>query len=172
MDEVQPPASRRRSNRDSMVGGVVLIIIGAGLLIAQFVPDLGRYVVLVIGIGLLAIFAVNRTYGALVGGSIVTGVGVGVVLGATYTGEMAGAAVLMSLGAGFLFIWLVSYLLRMKERHFWPLVPGTILFAIGGALATGGRATDLISYWPIILIVIGVLVIGFRLVRPSDAGND
>lgn len=169
MQETPPQVRPRRRDRDSIVGGVVLIIIGAGLLIAQFTPDLGRYVVLVIGIGLLAIFAVNRTFGALVGGSIVTGVGVGVVFGATYTGELAGAAVLMSLGAGFLFIWLVSYLLRMKERHFWPLVPGTILFAIGGALAMGGRATDLLSYWPVILIVIGVLVIGVRLIRPGTA---
>jgi hypothetical protein len=147
-----------RHQRDPLVGGIVLVIIGVGLLIAQFTPDLARYVVLVIGIGLLALFAVTRSYGSLVGGSIVTGVGVGVVLGSSYTGNLAGAAVLISIGAGFLFIWLVSYLLQMKERHFWPLIPGAILASIGAAIAIGGNAADLISYWPLILIVLGVLL--------------
>ena len=171
-DQLQPQpqaAPPRKRNTDSIVGGVVLIIIGAGLLIAQFTPDLGRYVVLVIGIGLLAIFVVNRAYGALVGGSIVTGVGAGIIIGASTTGELAGAAVLLSLGAGFLAIWVISYLLRLEGRHWWPVVPGLILGSIGAALVIGGKATDLLSYWPVILIVIGVLVVGYALLRPGAA---
>lgn len=160
------PETRRR--RDPLIGGLVLVIIGALLLVGQFWPDIGRYIVLVIGLGLLAIFGVTRAYGALVGGSIVSGVGVGVILGTLYTGEMAGALVLMSLGGGFLFIWLISYLLNMPERHVWPLIPGTILVAIGAALAIGGRATELISYWPVILIVIGVIVMGAAFFRRSS----
>jgi hypothetical protein len=150
------PEQRRR--RDPLIGGLVLVIIGALLLIGQFWPDIGRYTVLVIGLGILAVFALTRSYGALVGGSIVSGVGVGVTLGTLYTGEMTGSIVLMSLGGGFLFIGLASYVLNMPERHLWPLIPGTILVAIGAALAIGGRATELISYWPVILIVIGIIV--------------
>jgi len=160
--EVAPQARR---SREPLVGGLVLVIIGAALLAAQFWPDLGHYAVLVIGLGLLAVFVVTRNYGALVAGSIVSGVGIGVVLGSTYTGELAGALVLMSLGGGFLFIWLVSYLLRMAERHLWPLIPGTILFAIGAALAIGGRATELISYWPVILIAIGLVLMALAWLR-------
>lgn len=173
MNETQPqPAPRRRRDRDSLVGGVVLIIIGAGLLVAQFTPDLGRYVVLIIGLGLVAIFAVNRAYGALVGGSIVTGVGAGIIIGASTTGELAGAAVLLSLGAGLLAIWVISYLLRLEGRHWWPLVPGLIVFSIGAALAIGGKTTELLSYWPVILIVLGVLIIGYRLLRPVAAEGE
>jgi hypothetical protein len=149
----------------------VLVIIGICLLIAQFAPDLGRYVVLIIGLGLLALFVASRAYGALVGGSIVTGVGVGVVVGSTTTGDAAGAAVLMSLGAGFLAIWLISYLLRLKERHFWPLIPGAILFAIGAALWVGGSASDLISYWPVLLIVAGVALMLAAYLRSGEPAD-
>ena len=169
------PASempRAQRSRDPLVGGLVLVVIGAALLVAQFAPDLGRYVVLIIGLGLLAVFAVNRAYGALVGGSIVTGVGVGVVLATTFSGDEAGAAMLISLGSGFLFIWLASYLLRLQERHFWPLVPGTILVSIGAALPIGGRATDLISYWPVLLIAFGLILMAVAYLRREAATAD
>lgn len=155
--------SRRR--RDPLVGGLVLVIIGIVLLAAQFTPDFARYVVLVIGLILLAIFVVNRSYGVLVGGAIVTGVGAGVVLATIYEGQLAGAAVLMAMGTGFLAIWVISYLLAMKERHFWPLVPGAVLFFIGGGLAADENATDWIAYWPVVLIVIGVVVMAVALLR-------
>jgi hypothetical protein len=172
MDQMETQPAPRRRDRDAYVGGLVLIIIGAALLIAQFTPDLGRYVVLVIGIGLLAIFAVNRAYGALIGGAIVTGVGAGIIIGASTTGSLAGSAVLLSLGVGFIGIWLVSYLLNIEGRHWWPLVPGLILLSIGGALVIGGRATDLLAYWPVILIAVGVLVIGSQILRRGTASAD
>lgn len=142
-----------------LIGGIVLVVIGAALLIAQFVPDLARYVVLAIGLGLLALFAATRAYGALVGGSITTGVGVGVALTSIFTGELAAAAVLLSIGGGFLFIWLVTYMMRMPEHHFWPLIPGAIMATIGGALAIGGIAVNVLSYWPVVLIGLGIVLI-------------
>jgi len=141
-----------------LIGGIVLVVIGVGLLVGQLVPDFGRYVVLVIGLGLLALFVVTRSYGALVGGSITTGVGVGVALTSIWTGELAAAAVLLSIGGGFLFIWLVTYLLRMPEHHFWPLIPGAIMATIGAALAIGGMAVSVIAYWPVVLIGLGIVL--------------
>jgi hypothetical protein len=161
-----------RGRRDPLVGGLVLVIIGVMLLVAQFTPDTARYVVLVLGLVMLAIFAVTRAYGWLVAGSIVTGVGVGVVIATYYEGQLGAAGVLMSLGTGFLVIWAVSYLLAMKERHFWPLIPGAILFFIGGGIVVDENATDWIAYWPIVLIIIGGLVMAaafFRGNREVDA---
>lgn len=152
--------TERKSRREPLVGGMVLVIIGVALLVAQAAPQFGQYIVLVVGLGLLAIFAFTRAYGALVGGSIVTGVGAGVAIAASSTGEVAGAAVVLSLGLGFVAVWAISYLLRMPERHWWPLVPGVILASIGVALLLGGAAQNLISYWPVALIALGVLVIG------------
>jgi len=172
MEPAIQPAPQRQRTRDPLVGGVVLIIIGAALLVAQFSPDLGRYVVLVIGLGLLALFVINRAYGALVGGSIVTGVGVGIVLASTYTGDQAGAAMLLSIGAGFLLIWILSYALGMKERHFWPLVPAAILGSIGAALLIGEQAIDWIAYWPVVLIALGAMLVLVAYLRREAATPD
>jgi hypothetical protein len=152
--------TEHKSSREPMVGGMVLVTIGVALLLAQLAPQLGQYIVLVVGLGLLAIFAFTRAYGALVGGAIVTGVGAGVAIAASTTGDISGAAVVLSLGLGFVAIWATSYLLRMAERHWWPLVPGAILVSIGGALLLGGAAPNLIALWPLALIALGVLVIG------------
>ena len=149
-----------RRGRDTMVGGVVLVGLGVLLLVGQLVPDVSRYVALVIGLGLLALFVVRRDYGLLVGGGIVTGVGAGILAATMASGTTAGALFMICLGSGFLGVLLVSYLLRLPERHWWPVVPGLILTGIGLALAVGGTAVELIDYWPVVLIVIGVLMIG------------
>jgi glucan phosphoethanolaminetransferase (alkaline phosphatase superfamily) len=162
--------TEQKSSREPLVGGMVLVIIGVALLLAQLAPQLGQYIVLVVGLGLLAIFAFTRAYGALVGGAIVTGVGAGVAIAASTTGDVSGAAVVLSLGLGFVAIWAVSYLLRMAERHWWPLVPGTILGSIGGALLLGGAAQNLIAFWPVALIALGVLVIGRALMASRATG--
>jgi hypothetical protein len=146
--------------RETLVGGLILVGLGTLLLIGQFVPDVGRYVALVIGLGLLALFVVKRDYGLLVGGGIVTGVGVG-ILGATmFEGTAAGAAFMICLGLGFLGVLALSYLMRLPERHWWPAIPGLILTGIGLALAVGGMALELVNYWPVVLIVLGVILVG------------
>jgi hypothetical protein len=173
MTATQPSAEpQRRGSRDTLVGGFVLVIVGTALLVTQVWPDLAQYVVLVIGLGLLTLFAVNRAYGALIGGSIVSGVGLGVVLASSLNGDDAGAAMLLSIGAGFLLIWIVSYVLGLKERHFWPLVPAAILGSIGAALLIGGQALDWISYWPVALIALGAVLVLVALLRREGAQTD
>ena len=164
-----PAGPMRHRRRDAYIGGIVLIIIGAALLIVQLAPDWARYVVTVIGVGLLLMFAVTRSYGALIGGSIVTGVGLGIIVASTYTGNQAAAGFLLSLAVGFLFIWLASYLFRLNERNPWPLIPATILGSIGAVLAIGTNSSNLLTYWPAILIVLGLVVIIAAWFRHEDA---
>jgi hypothetical protein len=164
----ETPAQRRPS--EPLIGGVVLIVIGAALLLAQLVPDLGRFVVLAIGLALLGLFALRRDYGALVGGSIVTGVGTGVGLAPMFAGELSAAVLLVSIGGGFIAIWLVSNLLALAERHWWPLVPGLIVGSVGVALALGRSAVDMLAYWPLALIVVGGLILVGSLWRGRSAG--
>jgi hypothetical protein len=159
---------QRMGSDGRWVGGAVLIIIGVALLIGQWVPDVGRYATLIVGLALLALFIVTRNPGALIGGSIVTGIGAGIVLEAAFPGA-PGGWVPLGLGFGFLGIWLVGSLFRMPEARFWPLIPGGILVFVGLA-AMGGGVADLLRYaWPVVLILIGLAIIlgGLRRQPPA-----
>jgi len=47
-------------------------------------------------------------------------------------GLSSGGWILLGLGAGFIGIWLLALLLKLSS-HWWPLVPGFVLLAVGGA---------------------------------------
>jgi hypothetical protein len=155
------PATRR----DPMVIGVILIAVGAIALIGQLVPlpaSLGSWIVLAIGLAFLGAAVATRRYGLLVPGGIMTGLGAGIVASealAFATDEATGGVITLGLGLGFVSIWVIGILLRAEPNHWWPLVPGGILTAVGGALVIGGRAIDLLDYWGVIAIAVGVLVI-------------
>jgi drug/metabolite transporter (DMT)-like permease len=160
--------TQRMGSDGRWVGGAVLIIIGVALLVGQWVPDVGRYATLIVGLALLALFVLTRNPGALIGGSIVTGIGAGILLEETFPAT-AGGWVPLGLGFGFLGIWLVGSLFRLPEARFWPLIPGGILVFVGLA-GMGGGAADLLRYaWPVVLILAGLAVIfGGRRRRPPD----
>lgn len=166
------------SRNDQWVGGAVLIAIGAALLLGQWVGDAGRFILLGLGLVLLVLFVVSRNPGALIGGGIVTGLGVGVLLATELEGEAAGSAVLLGLGGGFIGVWLLGALFRLKETRVWPLVPGAILVTIGLALLAGTEALETLEWlWPVILIGLGVILLAGALMRrgsaetpPADAG--
>jgi hypothetical protein len=138
-----------RSRTPELIGGIVLVIIGVAFLASYLVPDLGRFVVLAIGIGILVLFAATRVPAALIGGCIVTGVGAGIVLSSLIGGQMGGGLFLISLGAGFLLVWFAGRFLAFEETRVWPLIPGAILVLVGAALLPGAG-------WAVALIVIGV----------------
>ena len=159
----------RRGNDGRWIGGIILILIGAGLLANQFVPDIGRYAPLVVGLGLLIIFLVTRNAGALIGGSIVTGIGVGLLMDEQFPPVEGTSWIPLCLGLGFLGIWVFGGLLRMPEARFWPLIPGGILTFVGIA-ALGGLSSEIGQYlWPIVLILIGVASIAGSLRRKPAA---
>lgn len=140
-----------------MIAGIVLVIVGAAFLASYIVPGLDRFVVLAIGIGILILFAATRAPAALIGGSIVTGVGVGIVLSSYIGGTTGGALFLISLGDGFLLAWLVGWFMAIPEARFWPLIPGSVLVLIGAAMLPGAG-------WAVALIVIGLglVLVGSR----------
>jgi len=160
----------RRGADGRWIGGIILILIGAGLLANQFVPDIGRYAPLIVGLGLLIIFLLTRNAGALIGGSIVTGIGVGLLMDERFP-ISGGSWIPLCLGLGFLGIWVFGGLLRMPEARFWPLIPGGILTFVG-IVAVGGLTSDIGQYvWPIVLIAIGVVSIVSSLRRrPPQPG--
>ena len=158
--------------RDQWVGGAVLIAIGAALLLGQLVGETGQFVLLGLGLVLLLLFAVSRNPGTLIGGGIVTGLGVGVVIAANTSGDIAGAAVLFGLGLGFVGVWLVGTLMRIEETTIWPLIPGAILVVLGFVVLAGPEMAEAFAWlWPVLLIVLGVVVIAAAVLRRGGGSS-
>jgi hypothetical protein len=166
--------STRSGPRDQLVFAAVLILVGVGALVMQVAEQeqvAGGGVVALIGIGLLGAFAYTRAYGYLIPGSIMTGLGIAIavaeVVKATDEGE--GGVIVLGLGLGFIGIWVISSIAQLSEHHWWPLIPGGILTAIGGALLIGGQAVQLLDYWGVILVAIGLVVLwqAMRTRRPG-----
>jgi len=160
------------------VAGAVIIIIGLFLLLAQFVPDAGRWIVLVIGLIFLAAFLAKREYGFLIPGCIVSGVGVGVILEGLVDDPWSGAAMLFSIAGGFIAIWVVSMLIRSYDKGWprgesreaqnalwWPLIPGGILAIIGFVVLADDVDSDLLQWWPVLIIGAGLIVLASSLSR-------
>lgn len=151
--------------RDRMVFAIVLIVVGGIGLIAQVwqpQADVGGWVVLLIGLGFLGAFVYTRQYGYLVPGGIMTGLGAGIVVSQAITwssSEGEGGAIVLGLGLGFLGIWVIGTLMRAAESHWWPIIPGGILAIIGSALLIGGQAVDLLDYWGIGVVAVGLFIL-------------
>jgi hypothetical protein len=166
-----------RQSRSALIVGFVLVLIGGGALVSQFFPDFDRYVPLAIGLGLLAAFFVTRWYAALILGGILTGVGAGLVVADLLPGTKDdGPGAVLGLAFGFIGIWVIGYLMRVRENHFWPLIPGGILLLVGSGLTLDLFDKDA-SRWIVPAIVVGigviVMVAGYlRMGREGGATTD
>ena len=159
------------------MAGLVVVGIGLFLLVAQLVPDVGRWIPLIIGLIFIAVFVARREYGFLIPGAIISGVGVGVLLADVVEGPLAGAVVVLSLAGGFLAIWVIGSLMRLPQTSgtpwerevspydWWPLIPGGILALIGALLLIEADVEGVLRWWPLIIIAIGLLLIGQAVLR-------
>ncbi len=151
------------------IAGAVLIALGIVLLAVQlFQPRDSDWIVLgSISVLLLAFYAATRKDGFLVPGAIVGGLAIGLGLEDLGYG-MNGAAVVLGLAAGFLAIYVVDTLFG-AHPHWWPVIPGGILAVVGGTQAIGGTEAEafVAQWWPVALIVVGVLVLVAGQRRPS-----
>jgi len=159
--------------RDVIVAGLVVALIGAVALVSELWPQLDRYVPLVIGLGLLVAFAVGRWYAALVAGSIVTGLGTGLVA-AQLSGipELDGAGAVLGLAGGFFAIMLISAIASLKQHHWWPVIPGSILLVVGTALLAEAAGASFAPWLlPAVIVALGIAIMagGYVVARPRSA---
>lgn len=161
-----------RRSRSNLTAGVILVVIGGVLLATRFaLIATAPAWLLGLGIGLAVIAIVGSSYRALVGGMILLGLGAGMLLGDRGVAAMSPTSwTLCGLGAGFIAIWVLAFILRLNH-HWWPLVPGVVLLALGGARflrhlpAIPPQVMVLIRlWWPASLVVAGIwlLVRGLR----------
>ncbi len=154
------------ARRNRLISGLVMILLGGLFLVDQFVeiPSMGNLFLPGLGLIFLVWGMITRTGGLLIPGGILTGIGTGVYLMDVLPleGEQEPGIFLLSFGAGFALITLLS-LVFSDEKHWWALIPGGILATIGGALYMGGAAMDVLElvgkFWPVALILVGVYII-------------
>jgi hypothetical protein len=166
-----PPGAPRRRKRTpasdpgGLVAGLVIAGIGLFFLAGQLEPDIGRFVTMFIGLALLAVFVVTRQYGFLVPGSILTGIGIGIVLDGAASGQAEAGVMMLALAGGFLGIWVIGSIYRLSENHWWPLIPGGILTLIGMVQVTQTDVAGALRLWPVVLIVLGAFLLAKALDR-------
>lgn len=139
--------------------GIILVVIGLVLLLAQWFEVTGAGVLAAIAAVFLTTYAASRTYGFLIPGMILLGLAAGV--GLQESGfDPQGELVVIGLAGGFFGIFIVSVLAGHPDR-WWPLIPGSILSVVGSEqLVRGTAAADAIArYWPVVLVVAGVAIL-------------
>jgi hypothetical protein len=135
----------------------MLVLAGLVLLSLQLVGRPGRAVLLIAaGATFLAVYLVRRTYGPLVPGCLLIGIGLG------WLGERMGLAGgdwgALGLGSGFVAIFAIDLAYR-RRFHWWPLIPGVILLMQGADVDYGDIGGKVATWWPLALVVIGVLIL-------------
>lgn len=160
-------AHARRSN---LGFGVMLVVVGGVLMVTRFaLMDTAPAWLLGLGVGLALIAIVGSSYGSLVGGMVLLGLGSGMLLGDRGVGGLSsGTWILLCLGGGFIGIWVLGLLLKLRS-HWWPLVPGMVLLAVGGArlhiaLIPPEVMVAVRTWWPALLVVVGGWIL-FRALR-------
>ena len=156
-----------RARRSNLGFGVMLVVVGGVLLLTRFALMATAPAWLIgLGAGLALIAIVGSSYGALVGGMVLLGLGSGMLLGDRGVGGLSsGGWILLGLGAGFIGIWLLALLLKLSS-HWWPLVPGFVLLAVGGArfyrhfaLIPPEVMIAARTWWPALLVVAGAWIL-------------
>ncbi|HVN32712.1 MAG TPA: hypothetical protein VMT45_12080 [Thermoanaerobaculaceae bacterium] len=156
-----------RGNKSNLAFGVMLLVVGGVLLATRLVLiETAPAWLLGLGLGLALIAIVNASYGPLVAGMILLGLGAGMLLGDRGVADIGSWTWnVLGLGAGFVGIYVLSLILKLRS-HWWPLVPGFILLALGGAryvrhftLLPPEVMMAVRTWWPAALVVVGVWVV-------------
>ncbi len=147
------------SSRRQVVIGAVLVILGGGLLVLQFVEGVSEAVVLfLIGAVFVAGYLYSRAYGLLIPGCILLGLGLGLIGEGSIESIGEDRLVLFGLGVGFIAMWVIP-LIYQRRSIWWPLIPGAVLIVVGLAEGDEDLQRLLEDGWPLILVVIGLLIL-------------
>ncbi|HTX92953.1 MAG TPA: hypothetical protein VMC09_17205 [Anaerolineales bacterium] len=160
------PGNKTNTRHNHLIAvGVVLILLGLGTLLQTWL-DIGNYVVLLLGLAMLAWGSYSRRTGWIIPGGVLTGIGLGIL--ATegpwhFPAADQSGIFLLCFAFGWFLIALLSGLFTCLQ--WWALIPGGIMALIGGSVVvTNGmiRLEDLNVVYAIILIVIGGTLLVYR----------
>jgi len=155
--------TRRHNSR--IAAGIILIVFGAATLLQRWL-DIGNYIVLLLGLGMLIWGSLSHKTGLIIPGGVLTGIGLGILAiqgpwHFPFDGQ--NAIFLLCFALGWFLITLLTALFTCTQ--WWALIPGGIMALIGGTiLVTNGafRWMDLNLVYAAILIVVGLILLVFR----------
>ena len=166
--------------RGSVIGGLILIIVGLLFLLLQTNPQIAEQInlglhwpLIIVGVGVLFLLgALLGTPSMAVPGTIITGVG-GLLYYQSLSGNWASWAYAWALipgfvGLGIIFMGLLDKESRSSIREgVTLLIISFVLFAVFGGFLGG---FDLLAqFWPVLLILAGLLILfGNRVGRRSS----
>ncbi len=165
-----------RRQRSSLMLGLLLIIVGGGLLALQFMPEwraaLGNYLgwpMIIIGVAglLLLIGVLTGAPGMVVPTCIVGGIG-GILYWQNATGNWESWAYVWTLipgfvGLGTLLLGLLTSDSGAVRGGLGTIATSIVLFLIFASLFGGLGLLG--NYWPVLLIVLGLITLGQALFR-------
>ena len=155
--------NRRQNHR--IAGGVILIIFGLATLLQHWF-NIGNYVVLLLGLGMLTWGSVSRRTGWIIPGGVLTGIGLGILVSEgpwQFPAADQNGVFLLCFAFGWFLITILTTLFTCTQ--WWALIPGGIMAVIGGSiLVTNGaiRWDDLNLVYAVILISIGLVLLVYK----------
>lgn len=164
--------------RSQLAIGLLLLIIGGWFLAVQVYPELGQYLyiemewpLIIIGLGLVfwVLAAVASAPGLAVPGAILAGIG-GLLYYQNQTGDWDSWAYVWTLIPGFVGVGV--FLMNFFEGRFGQglregggmIIFSLIMYGVFGAFL--GGPPILSTYWPALLIIVGVWMVFRGLLRP------
>lgn len=163
-----------KPHRSSITGGVLLILLGIVFFVFQLSPNLWGWlnvetgwplIVVAVGVVLLLFGIIGGVPGLAIPGSIVSGIG-GILYWQNATGNFESWGYMWALIPGFVGIGIILMgLLGEKRREsiesgLWLVLISAVMFVVFASFF--GAVGILGSYWPLILVLLGLLL----LVRP------
>ena len=172
----QPSTTSSNNAKNTLTAGLALILIGLAVLAVQFIdtPNIGLLILPTLAVIFLAWGLITRTFGLIIPGGILAGIGTGAALmqmtALETQGESEAAIFLLAFAGGWALISLLS-VFTSDRFEWWPLIPGGIIAVVGALLLIGDaglQVLELSQYlWPISLVVIGLAIILRRYTRSS-----
>jgi hypothetical protein len=137
-------------------------------LLAQYFEFGPALFLTLLGLVFLIPYVFTRSYGLLIPGCILTGIGIGLVFDRPPLGTAI--AVPIGLGLGFIAIFVI-HLIVARRSHWWPLIPGSVLVLVGIVEGIPQAQVLFEKGWPLILVLIGLAILAGQFWNTNRAGK-
>jgi hypothetical protein len=145
------------------IAGTMLVVAGLFILGNRQFPDLLPVMPLIIGLLFLGLFFLTRSAASAVAGSVLVGVGIGVLVVKGSDPDVGTGGFLISLAGGFFLAWILGLMFNIRSLRWWPLVPGFLLLVLGAIVTSGHMGKDVINaaadWWPVLLVLMGAFLL-------------